>query len=288
VITAPNSFVASASAIALAGAKPVFADVREDLNLDPAAVAKALTARTKAILPVHLAGRCADMTALRTIAQQHQLPLIEDAAQSAGSRIGNAKAGSLGTAAAFSLHPLKNLNAMGDAGVITTSNDRLAQQLRLLRNHGLKNRDEVAFWGFNSRLDTVQAAILNIRFDSLDKVIERRRTIASRYRRRLEPHVVCPQEHAGEFHTYHLFVIQVERRDELQRVLSEQGIETKVHYPIPIHLQEAATSLGTKRGDFPVCERLAGRILSLPVHQYLSDEQIDLVCDAILRFYGAS
>jgi dTDP-4-amino-4,6-dideoxygalactose transaminase len=285
VITAPNSFVASASAIALAGARPVFADVRDDLNIDPSAVASAITPRTKAIIPVHLAGRCADMPALKAIASKQRLPLLEDAAQAVGSKLAESRSGALGTAAAFSLHPLKNLNAMGDAGVITTQDDALAEKLRLLRNHGLKNRDAVSFWGFNSRLDSVQAAILNVRFEALDHVIERRRQIAARYRQRLAPVVKCPDEKAGEFHTYHLFVIQAPRRDELQRTLTEQGIETKVHYPIPIHLQEAAASLGYRPGSFPVCERLAGTILSLPVHQYLSDPQVDLVCEAILRFY---
>lgn len=287
VITVPNSFIASASAIALAGARPVFIDVRDDLLMDAGQIERAISPRTRAILPVHLTGRCAEMETIGSIAKRRGLFVLEDAAQSVGSRYHKRRSGSLGTLAAFSLHPLKNLNAMGDAGILTTNDDQLHEKLRLLRNHGLKNRDEAAFWGYNSRLDTLQAALLNHRFKSLDQVIARRRQIAERYRKALSSWVRCPEENPqkGEFHTYHLFVIQAERRDELQAHLAQEGIETKIHYPIPIHLQACSSSLGYKKGDFPVCERLAERVLSLPVHATLTEEQVKTVCHAIKDFY---
>ncbi|OGH56862.1 MAG: hypothetical protein A3G34_11710 [Candidatus Lindowbacteria bacterium RIFCSPLOWO2_12_FULL_62_27] len=285
VITAPNSFIASASSIALAGARPVFADVGPDLNIDPERIERAITPKTRAILPVHLTGRVADMDPILKIAERRRLYVIEDAAQSVGSLYRNRPSGSFGVMGCFSLHPLKNLNAAGDAGAITTNDGALCEKMKLLRNHGLRTRDEVAVWGLNSRLDTLQAAVLNCRLAHLDKTIRRRRQIAARYRRALSNVVECPAEAPHEFHTWHLFVIQCDRRDELQAHLARHGIESKIHYPIPLHLQPCSLALGYHKGDFPVCERLAGRILSIPVHQYLTNAQVDSVCKAIRQFY---
>ncbi|MBI3553553.1 MAG: DegT/DnrJ/EryC1/StrS family aminotransferase [Elusimicrobia bacterium] len=286
VITAPNSFIASAAAIALAGAKPVFADVGPDQLIDPAAVEKALSPRTKAVMPVHLTGKCCDMAPFLKLAKKKDLFLIEDAAQAVGAEYRDRRAGSLGDAASFSFHPLKNLNAAGDAGAITTDSDALAAKLRLLRNHGLVSRNEVAFWGHNSRLDAVQAAILNFRLKTLPKVAAARRRNAALYRKGLAGTVDCPSDEPGCRDVYHLFVIQCDRRDELQAYLQENGVSTAVHYPVPIHLQAPCAKLGYKAGDFPQAERQSGRILSLPVHQNLNEKQVRFVVEKIRTFYG--
>lgn len=287
VITPPNSFVASTATIANAGAKPVFADVLPDQNFDPDAVAAAITPRTKAIMPVHMTGRIADMDAILALAQRHGLAVIEDAAQSCGSTYRGRHSGSFGDIGCFSAHPLKNMNAAGDAGYLATDNDGYAERLRLLRNHGLVDRETVNEWGFNSRMDTLQAVVLKLRLKRLDSVIERKRRIVDRYRAKLNAeHVFIPPCRQIEFNTFVLFVAQVERRQELRTHLAACGIGTAVHYPVPIHLQPAAASLGYKRGDFPVAERQAARIVSLPVHQFLTDDDVDYVSDCINQFYA--
>ncbi len=286
VITCANSWISTVSAIVLAGAKPVFVDVLADQTMAFGKVEQVITRRTKAIVPVHLTGRCAHMKPLLELGKKLKIPLIEDAAQAVTAEVDGKVAGGIGLIGSFSLHPLKNLNAAGDAGIITTNDDEIAWKIRLLRNHGLKNRDEVLFWGYNSRLDTIQAAILRKRMAHLNSVIERRRSIAKRYVSALKDCVQCPVERDDERHTYHVFVIQCDRRDELQVHLNKNGIETKVHYPIPIHLQQAAQYLGYKMGDLPETEKQAGRILSLPVNQYLTDEQVDTVCTSVRSFYG--
>ena len=285
VITAANSWISSASSIALVGATPVFADVGSDYNLDPEAVAAVITARTRAIMPVHLTGLCADMGPLLELAQQHDLTVIEDAAQAVCSAYRGARAGSMGAMGCFSLHPLKNLNAAGDAGIITTRDEALAQRLRLLRNHGLVSRNEVAFFGHNARLDALQAALLNVKTPHVAEVIQQRRSHAARYRTGLEAIVDLPVDDSKRFHTYHLFVIQCPRRDELKAYLKENGISSAIHYPIPIHLQPACAHLGYGQGSLPVTEAQAKRILSLPVHHLLGDDQIDFVIERIRAFY---
>jgi dTDP-4-amino-4,6-dideoxygalactose transaminase len=289
VITPPNSFVASTAAIVAAGAKPVFADVREDQNIDPEAVAAAITPRTRAIMPVHLTGRVADMRPLMDIAARHGLAVIEDAAQSVGSRYEERQAGSFGTLACFSTHPLKNLNGAGDGGFVATNDAAIAEKVRLLRNHGLADRNTVALWGTVSRMDVLQAQLLRLRLKRLDGVIDRRRHNAATYRRLLEgTDVFIPPCRNQEFNTFHVFVIQAERRDALQEHLARAGIGTAVHYPVPIHLQPAARDLGYRRGDFPVTERQAERILSLPIHQFLTPEDQIHVAEEIGSFYAAS
>src|SRR5690348_11214368 len=244
VITPPNSFVASTSAIIAVGATPVFADVLPDQNIDPAAVEAAVTPRTRAIMPVHLTGRMADMTPLMAIARKHGLAVIEDSAQAVGSTYDGRISGTIGTFGCFSAHPLKNLNAAGDAGFVVTSDEAMADRIARLRNHGLGDRDTSLEFGFVSRLDTLQAAVLRHRVSRVDDVIRRRRANAAIYDRLLDGKLsFAPPVPAGMFHTYHLYVVQVEHRNAMQQRLSERGISTKVHYPVPIHLQPAAAKL---------------------------------------------
>lgn len=286
VITPPNSFVASTAAIVALGATPVFADVGDGINIDPAKVEQAVTPNTKAIMPVHLSGRIADMDAINRIAKDHGLFVIEDAAQSIGSTYKGKKSGSLGTIGCFSAHPLKNLNAAGDAGFLTTNDDAVANRVRLLRNHGLMDRNTVVEWGTVSRLDSLQAAILRYRLANLESAIRARRANAQRYRYTLSGQgFELPLGKDYEFNTFHTFIIHADRRDELQAYLLENGIETAIHYPIPIHLQPAAKNLGYTEGDFPVCEAQAKRILSLPIHQYLGRSDMEYVAEAVNRFF---
>ncbi|MBI4223667.1 MAG: DegT/DnrJ/EryC1/StrS family aminotransferase [Deltaproteobacteria bacterium] len=284
VITAPNSFLATALAIQAVGAKPVFADIREDLNIDPDLIEGAITQRTKAILPVHLTGKPAEMKPILELARAKKLRVIEDAAQAIGAEYHGRKAGSLGDAGCFSLHPLKTLNACGDGGFITTDDAALAERLRQIRNIGLNNREESDVWGFNSRLDSIQAAILNIKMDYLEAWTEARRQNARFYQQRLSDVIEVPREEPGTRHVYHTFVVQTDNRDGLQAYLSDQGVGTKIHYPIPIHLQACARNLGYGPGDFPVCERACKRILSLPVYPELKDPDLEYVVEEGIKW----
>ncbi|HEY4800205.1 MAG TPA: DegT/DnrJ/EryC1/StrS family aminotransferase [Bacteroidia bacterium] len=287
VITAPNSFLASASSIALAGAKIVFADVREDFNLDPAKVEKAITKRTKAVIAVHLTGRPADMDALLKICKKKKIQLIEDCAQAVGAEYNGKRVGSLGVIGCFSLHPLKNLSAAGDGGVLTTSSEKIYNWLMRARNHGLKNRDECDFWSVNSRLDNLQAALLNVKMDYIERWTNRRREIAALYHSKLKNlDMIVPHDKENEKAVYHTFIIQTKHRNKLKFFLAGNGVDTKVHYPIPIHFQKAAKHLGYKKGSFPVTEKQSKTILSLPVYPELTDEQVLFVCEKINEFYS--
>lgn len=286
VITCPNSFIATAWTIVAAGATPVFVDATDEYTIDTNGVAKAITPRTKAIIPVHLTGRPAAMDELKAIVAGTGIHLIEDAAQAIGARYKGARVGSLGICGSFSLHPLKSLNAMGDGGVITTNSKELWDKIKLLRNHGLKNRDECDVWGYNSRLDALQAAIVMEKMPFLDGWIERCRKIASFYRDELEGLVWVPRDKPHEFGIYHNFIIRTDQRDVLMDYLLQQGIETKVHYPIPIHLQKCAKDLGYSVGDFPVVETHARTIMSLPLYPELTDEEAALVTSKIKRFFA--
>ena len=287
VITPPNSFVASTAAIIAVGATPVFADVLPDQNIDPAAVEAAITPRTRAIMPVHLTGRMADMNPLMAMARRHALAVIEDAAQAVGSTYDGRISGTIGTVGCFSAHPLKNLNAAGDAGFVVTADAMLATRIRRLRNHGLINRSDVQEWGAVSRLDTLQAEVLRIRLRHLPSVIERRRRNAAQYGAELAGSpVFAPPCRDIEFNTFHTFVVQTDRRDELQKFLARRGVETAIHYPVPIHLQPAAAHLGFRRGAFPVTERQADRILTLPVNQFLSADDVSYICAGVREFFA--
>jgi dTDP-4-amino-4,6-dideoxygalactose transaminase len=287
VITAPNSFIASASPAALIGATPRFVDVRrDDMNLDPDRLEAAITPRTRAVIPVHLYGYPADMEPILKVAERHRLPVIEDASQSVGTTYRGRRTGSLGYAGCFSLHPLKNLHGIGDAGIITTNDERCWEWLLTARNHGLRSREEVEFWSTNSRLDTIQAAILNVMLDHLDEWIAERRHIADEFRAGLRDVVDIPVESPDCLHTYHRFVIRAEPRDALLEHLRARGVEARVHYPIGIHMQPAARGLGYQPDDFPVTRWLADRIVSLPCYGELTREQRRAVVDGVRSFYG--
>jgi dTDP-4-amino-4,6-dideoxygalactose transaminase len=286
VITAPNSFLASASCIALAGARPVFVDVRDDYNIDPDLLEQAITSRTRAIIPVHLTGRPADMTPILEVAGRHGLYVVEDCAQAVGAAYRGRRVGGFGIAGCFSLHPLKTLNAAGDGGVVATDDPILHEKLRRARNHGLRNRDECEFWSPNCRLDTIQTAMLLVKMAYVDQWTEARRANAAFYQDQLRGIVRVPEDKPHEYAIYHTFIVQAERRDDLQRYLRARGVDTKVHYPIPIHLQDAAKGLGYGPGSFPVTERQVGHILSLPVYPELTEPQRQGVVSAIRSFYG--
>lgn len=289
VITVPNSFVATASAIVLAGAEPVFVDVGDDYNMDPAALERAISPRTKAIIPVHLTGRPADMQPILEMAKARNLHVVEDCAQAVLAEYQGRRVGTFGTIGCFSLHPLKTLNACGDGGVLTTGDATIADRLRVLRNIGLRTRDDCIVWSGNSRLDTLQAAILLVKLNHLERWTEGRRQNAQHYCHALAgvDGLRTPVEREFERPVYHTFVVQAERRDALRQFLSERGIDTAVHYPIPIHLQTVAAPLGLRRGSFPNAEAQADRILSLPVYPELSADDLDYVAAAIRAFYGA-
>jgi aminotransferase EvaB len=288
VITVPNSFVATAGAIVAVGATPVFVDVGADYNMDVELLESTITPRTKAIVPVHLTGNPADMPRLLEIARQHQIYVIEDAAQAMMASIDGQRVGSFGDVGCFSLHPLKNLNICGDGGVLVTNSETIAKQIRLLRNHGLKNRDEIEFFGYNSRLDTIQAAVALHVMNDLQRVTAVRQQHARRYDeglRELAEYVIVPPRREKVFQVFHTYVVQVQQRIALMQYLQGHGVETKIHYPIPIHLQQPCRVMGYKPGDFLMCEQQAESIVSLPVHQYLTTEQIDYVIAMIRDFY---
>lgn len=288
VITPPNSFIASTAAIAHIRAVPVFADVLTDQTIDPEKVKAAITDKTKAIMPVHLTGRMCRMDEINAIAEEHGLVVIEDAAQSIGSKFNGVMSGAAGHIGCFSTHPLKNLNACGDGGFAVTDNDAVAAKIRSMRNHGLVDRNTVEEFGYVSRMDTIQAAILNYRVDHLDEVIEKRRANALLYRELLDPtHVYMPDEGDEYFNTFHTFVIQVDRRDELVAFLAENGIQTAIHYPVPIHLQPAARKLGHGMGDFEATETQSQRILTLPINQFITSEEVGLIASKVNEFFGA-
>jgi dTDP-4-amino-4,6-dideoxygalactose transaminase len=286
VITVPNSFVSTTAAIVQVGAHPVFVDVGPDQNIDVGKVEDAITHRTRALLPVHLTGRVAAMPDLVDIARRHDLVVVEDAAQAFGAKLGGQQAGCFGEVGCFSAHPLKNLNAAGDAGFVVTSDAGIAARLRRLRNNGHADRNTVLEWGTVSRLDALQAVVLQHRLEGLEAMIEVRRRNAAFYQAALDPRLAfAPPCRPEQWNTFHTFVVQLDRRDELQTHLTGRGIGSAIHYPIPIHLQPAARNLGYRRGDFPVAERQAGRILSLPVHQFLTTDHLARVVDAIHGFY---
>ena len=287
VITPPNSFIASTASVVRVGAKPVFVDVLPDQNIDPNRIEAAITPRTKAIMPVHLTGRCAAMTEIMQIAERRGLEVIEDAAQAIGSKYDGRFAGTFGAAGCFSAHPLKNLNACGDGGFLVTDKEEVAAAARLLRNHGLVDRNTVTQVGFVSRMDTLQAVILTFRLGRLEEVTRRRRANAALYARLLNPEsVFVAPEREREFNTYHTFVVQVPQRDLLQRHLATQGVGTAIHYPVPIHLQPALAWLGHRRGDFPVTEGQAARILTLPINQFLREEEVVYVASVVNSFFA--
>lgn len=289
VITVPNSFVATAAAIDVVGARIVFVDVDDQYLMDVGRIEDAITACTKAILPVHLTGSPADMKRILEIASRHNLHVVEDAAQAVCAELDGKRAGTFGIAAEFSFHPLKNLNGWGDAGAVVTNDRKIAERIAKWRNHGMKNRDEIEFFACNERMHSTAAAVLNCLIGQAEDITEKRIANAALYDallKPLHPKVLLPPRPANKRSVYHTYVIRVPsgHRDMLQKFLQTRGIETKVHYPLPIHVQEAARHRGYGWGDFPHCERQAREILTLPVHQYLTEEQIRHVAESIRKF----
>ncbi len=282
VITVPFTFVASVAAIEHAGARPVFVDVEpEYLTMDPAAVEAAITPRTKAILPVHLYGQAADMTPILEIARRHGIPVIEDACQAHGAEYAGRRCGSMGTLGCFSFYPGKNLGAYGEGGAVVTSDPDLAAKVRLLRSWGEETRYEHKYRGFNYRMDGIQGAILGVKLRYMEAWTEARRARAAAYARLLGGTVSVPAERPGSRHVYHVFAVRLADRDAWRAKLAEAGIQTGVHYPIPVHLQPAYRDLGYSRGDFPVAETAAGEVLSLPMFPELTDAQIEDVASRL-------
>jgi len=286
VITTPNSFIASTAVIVHLGAKPIFVDVQKDQNIDINLIEEKITKKTKAIMPVHLTGKISNMIEICKIAKKYKLKIVEDAAQAIGSKLNNKHAGTFGDIGCFSAHPLKNLNALGDAGYLVTSNKKFAVRAKKLINHGMKNRGEVEEFGYVSRMDNIQAAVLNFRLKKLKKIISTRRKNAQLYSSLLNKQFIeLPFDEKGYFSTYHTFVIKVKNRDKLKNYLLKKGISTSIHYPIPIHLQKASRSLGYKIGSFPITELQAKKILTLPINQYLTENHIRYISKMINKFY---
>jgi dTDP-4-amino-4,6-dideoxygalactose transaminase len=289
VITAANTFVATALAISQAGATPVLVDVDSDTYaIEPSLVEEAVTARTQAIVPVHLYGQMADMDAILDVAARHGLLVIEDACQAHGARLWGRRAGSFGHAAAFSFYPSKNLGACGDGGIVVTSDDGAADAIRVLRNYGQREKYHHVVKGFNRRLDTLQAALLRVKLRRLDEWNAARRRYADLYERLLgDADVVAPVTAAGAEHVWHLYVVRVAERDALRSYLDRCGIATGIHYPVPVHLQAAYADLGYGAGAFPVSERYAGQIVSLPMYAELDEASVERVAGAVAEFASA-
>lgn len=289
VITAANSFIATALAISSTGAAPVLVDMNDkDFLIDVSALEAAITDRTKAIIPVHLYGQSADMDPIIKLAGKHGLKVIEDAAQAHGALYKGRKCGSLGDAAAFSFYPGKNLGAFGDGGAITTNDAALADRVRMLRNYGSSRRYHHDELGENSRLDTVQAVVLSAKLLRLERWNTCRRQIAEGYAEGLAgiEALRLPRVNEHAEHVFHLYVVRTNRRDELMARLQEKDIGCIIHYPIPIHLQKAYASMGWNPGDFPFSEKAADEILSLPVFPTMTHEQVDYVVNTITDFFG--
>jgi len=287
VITPPNSFIASTAVIVHLGAKPVFVDVKDDQNINEEEIEKKITSKTKAIMPVHLAGRMCAMDKITKISKKYNIPIIEDCAQSILSKYKNKMAGSYGEVGCFSAHPLKNLNAIGDGGYLTTNNRLIYKKIKDLRTHGMSNRNIVKNFGYVSRMDNLQAAVLNFRIKNLKYVIKKRRENIQIYLKYLKKkNFFFQKELKEEFNTYHTFVIQVKNRDKLKDYLFKNGVETSIHYPIPIHLQPASKFLGYKKNDFLTTERHSKTILTLPINQFLSENQIKYISSKVNQFYA--
>ncbi len=284
VITVPNSFMATAEAISYTGAKPVFVDVDErTYTMDSGLLEKAITSRTKAIIPVHLYGQCADMDPILDIARRRGLAVIEDACQAHGADYKGRKAGSLGIAGAFSFYPGKNLGAFGEAGAVTTNDAELAKKIQMFRDHGQARKYHHAVIGWNARMDGIQGEVLRIKLKNLSENNQLRRTHAGVYDRQLAgvAGLTLPYRAGYGTHVYHLYVVRVGNRERFMQQLNARGIGCAIHYPVAIHLQGAYASLGLKRGSFPITERCSDEIVSLPMFPELTSEQVSAVCEAV-------
>jgi len=282
VITTPFTFFATAESVMYTGARPVFADIDpETMNIDPVQIEAKITKKTKAIIPVHIFGHPADMDAIMAIARKHRLHVIEDCAQSFGADIRGKKTGSFGEAGCFSFYPSKNLGAFGDGGMVTLHDAGLGDRIRVLRNHGSRGAYKHESVGFNSRLDELQAGILLVKFRKIDAFNSRRRENAALYNDCLSDRVLRPAERQGMTHVYHQYTIRSLKRDQIKSRLNEAGISSVVYYPVPLHLQEALGFLGHKKGDFPVAEEAAEKVLSLPMYPELEEKTIREIAEII-------
>jgi dTDP-4-amino-4,6-dideoxygalactose transaminase len=292
VITTPYSFFATASSIARVGARPVFVDIdSHTYNIDPARIEDAMTERTRAIMPVHLFGQCAEMNAICEIAGRRGVHVIEDAAQAIGADDGDRRAGNMGAIGCFSFYPSKNLGGAGDGGMMTTNDDALAEKLRILRAHGGERRYYHRVIGINSRLDALQAAILRVKLPRLDGWSNARAEKAARYKELftdagLTEHIELPFVRSNVRHIYHQFVIRTKARDSLVEHLKKHGVGTDIYYPVPLHMQECFSYLENSEGDFPQSERAARETLALPIFPELTEEQQKYVVDVIERFFS--
>ncbi|MEW5894589.1 MAG: DegT/DnrJ/EryC1/StrS family aminotransferase [Candidatus Omnitrophota bacterium] len=284
VILPTHSFIATALCVSYTGATPVWADIDESTyTIDPQAIKKAITARTKAVIPVHLYGQPADMDEINNVIKNKGIHVVEDAAQAHGAFYKNRRVGSLGTIACFSFYPTKNLGAFGDAGMAVTGDPVLHDKLMMLRDYGRTGRYEHKIKGHNSRLDTIQAVGLSAKLKRLDEWNKMRQEVARWYFQELKgiSEVILPKVAEDRTCVYHLFVVRVPERDQILERLKEKEIGVLIHYPIPIHLQEAYKDAGYKKGDFPVTEKIAGEIISLPMFPHMSREQVKYVCDCL-------
>ena len=291
IVTVPFTFFASAGVISRLYARPVFVDVTPDtFNLDPAHLAETLHSQVKAILPVHLFGQCADMESILQVAGEYDIPVIEDACQAIGAARNGRQAGSFGRTGCFSFFPSKNLGAFGDGGLITTQDPLIAERLQLLRVHGSRSEYHHHLIGMNSRLDALQAAILQVKFQYLPLWTARRQANAARYAQLfhecgLDERLTVPIVSSGNVHVYNQFTIRTPRRDELSAFLTRHGIGNRIYYPVPLHLQECYQVLGYHKGDFPVSEQLAQEVLSLPIYPELTPDQLQYVVDTMKTFF---
>lgn len=284
VITVPNSFIATAEAISFTGATPVFADVDESIyTMDVRKLEAAITPRTKAIIPVHLYGQPADMHPILELARMRRIPVIEDACQAHGAEYKGRKAGSIGIAGCFSFYPGKNLGAFGEAGAITTNDDVLAANIRVLRDHGQAKKYHHAAIGWNARMDGIQGAVLDVKLNYLRRGNEARRAHAELYNRYLGdvPNIIVPRAAASALHAWHLYVVRVPNRDRVLAAMTEKGVSCAIHYPVPIHLQDCYRGLGRGPGSFPVAEKCANEALSLPMFPELTPVEIARVAETL-------
>jgi dTDP-4-amino-4,6-dideoxygalactose transaminase len=285
VITVPSTFMATAEAISYCGARPKFVDIDErTYTMDPSLLEEALTPRTKAIIPVHLFGQCADMDPILEIAGRHGIPVVEDACQAHGALYKGRKAGSMGVAGCFSFYPGKNLGALGEAGGVTTDDKDLAAEIQMLREHGQHKRYHHSRVGWNARMDGIQGAVLGVKLKQLEVSNVRRHSHALLYEQILggAEEIITPSEAPHNRHVFHIYAVRVKDRDQMLQAMANQGISCAIHYPIPVHLQEAYRFLGDGEGSFPVAERCATEFLSLPMFPELSKEQIHAVADALM------
>ena len=287
-ITVCNTFYATVGAIVASGATPVFVDADDRYQIDSTKIEAAITSKTKVIVPVHWGGASPDMDAIVKIAKKNNLEIVEDACMGIGASIHGKSPGTYGKVNAYSMHPLKSLNVMGDGGMVVTNDDSIAEWMRKYRNHGMIDRNHIEFWGVNMRLQPLQAVVASHGLDDLPRVIEKRNHNAARLDKgllALAPNVIIPARPEGYKETFALYMGLFENRDAILAFLVKNGIEAKIHYPVPLHLQQAANALGYKKGSFPVAEMQADKLITLPIHQFVEDDQIDFMIEKISTFY---